>query len=49
MIEAEYNSELEHAKDTAYLAFMKCFCNNFGENGPCHNDTALYLKFNRAK
>ena len=37
----------EPTKDTPYLALAGklwgVFCEDFGENWPCYNDTALYL------
>ena len=48
MIEVEYKSEFVSAKDTPYLALTGelwgVFCEDFGENWPCYNGTALYLE-----
>ena len=46
MIGAEYKTEIESTKDTPYLTLtgkLWCdFCDNFEENWPCYNNTALY-------
>ena len=52
---AEYECKFEPTKDTPYLALTGelwgVFCDNFGENRPCHTSTALYgsFKFNDDK
>ena len=44
--EAEYKSEFEHTKDTPYFALTGeiwgVFCEDFEENWPRYNGTALY-------
>ena len=41
---AEYESEIESTKDTPYLTskLWFVFCENFEENWPCYNGTALW-------
>ena len=46
-IESEYQSDAGWTKDTPYLALMGelwgDFCEDFGENWPRYDGTALYL------
>ena len=48
LTEADYKLEFEHTKDTPYLALAGelwgVFCEDFGENGPHYNGTALQKK-----
>ena len=49
MTRAQYKSEIKPTKDTPYLALtgeLWCiFCQNYGENWPSYNSTALYWTF----
>ena len=47
VIEAEHKSELSSTENTPYLALTGklwvVYCEDFRENWPCYNGTALYL------
>ena len=47
MNEAKYKPQFAHTKDTPHLALTgelwDVFCEDFGENQPRYNGTALYL------
>ena len=47
MTAAQHKADIELTKDTPYLALtgelLGVCCEDFGENWPCYNGTALYL------